>query len=67
MENTEFASYMNTFNAQKKTAKYFLKIKGHTQYVRFTNWEKTKKDKTGKLILTSPQHQYSCLRRNHCL
>ena len=50
-------------NAQNKTAKYFLKIKGHTHILNLAIGQ----DKTGKSILTSPQHQYRCLHPNHCL
>ena len=52
-------------NAQKKTAKYFLKIKGHTHNIFNL---RTGQEKMGKSIFTaSPQHQYRCLHGNHCL
>ena len=51
-------------NAQNKTAKYFLKIKGHTHNIFKLP---VGQEKTGKSILASPQHRYRCLHENHCL
>ena len=48
-------------NAQKKTAKYFLKIKGHTHNIFNLP---IGQEKTAKSILASPQH---CPHGNHCL
>ena len=51
-------------NGKVSGAKYFLKIKGHTHNIFSL---RIGQDKTGKSILTSPQHQYRYLRGNHCL
>ena len=51
-------------NAQNKTAKYFLKIKGHKHNIFSLQ---IGQDKTERSALTSPQHQYCLLYHNHCL
>ena len=51
-------------SAQNKTAKYFLKFKGHNHNIFSL---RIGEDKTGKSVLTSPQHQYHLLHHNHCL
>ena len=45
---------MNTINAQNKSTKYFLNIKGHTHDI-FS--QRTGQDKTGNSVSTGPRHQ----------
>ena len=68
LKNTEFSTCCcidkKNLNAQNKTAKYFLKIKGHKHTIFSLH---IGQNKTEKSVLTSPQHQYRLLHHNHCL